>query len=91
MKLSEKDEVEHVYWLEGSEVPEASYRGKPVHLNRLRIVKSCEMLLRTDKKITEIASLCGFNNISYFNRTFYKIMGISPSGYRGSLSNPFPT
>ena len=37
MKLSEKDEVEHVYWLEGSEVPEVSYRGKPVHLNRLRI------------------------------------------------------
>lgn len=61
------------------------------YLNRLRIVKSCEMLIRTDKKITEIASLCGFNNISYFNRTFYKIMGISPSGYRGSLGNPFPT
>ena len=37
MKLSEKDEVEHVYWLEGNEVPEVSYRGKPVHLNRLRI------------------------------------------------------
>lgn len=52
------------------------------YLNRLRIVKSCEMLIRTDKKITEIASLCGFNNISYFNRTFYKIMGVSPSGYR---------
>ena len=61
------------------------------YLNRLRIVKSCEMLIRTDKKITEIASLCGFNNISYFNRTFYKIMGISPSSYRGSLGNPFPT
>lgn len=55
------------------------------YLNRLRIVKSCELLIRTDTKITEIASLCGFNNISYFNRTFYKIMGISPSGYRGSL------
>lgn len=57
------------------------------YLNRLRIVKSCEMLIQTDKKITEIASLCGFNNISYFNRTFYKIMGISPSNYRGSLGN----
>lgn len=55
------------------------------YLNRLRIVKSCEMLIQTDKKITEIASLCGFNNISYFNRTFYKIMGIAPSGYRGSF------
>lgn len=52
------------------------------YLNRLRIVKSCELLNRTNKKITEIASLCGFNNISYFNRIFYRIMAISPSGYR---------
>ncbi|MDE7325257.1 MAG: AraC family transcriptional regulator [Lachnospiraceae bacterium] len=61
------------------------------YLNRLRIVKSCEMLIRTDKKITEIASLCGFNNISYFNRTFHKIMGISPSGYRGSPDFQMPS
>ena len=52
------------------------------YLNRIRIVKSCELLLSTNKKITEIASLVGFNNISYFNRTFYKIMGVTPSAYR---------
>lgn len=52
------------------------------YLNRLRIVKSCELLAQTDKKITEIASLCGFNNVSYFNRTFYKMTGASPSAYR---------
>lgn len=54
------------------------------YLNRLRIVKSCELLTQTNKKITEIASLCGFNNISYFNRIFCKKVGVSPSRYRNS-------
>lgn len=56
------------------------------YLNRTRIVKSCELLCRTDKKITEIASLCGFGNISYFNRTFCKIMSTTPSAYRKTFS-----
>ena len=37
MKLSEKDEIEHVYWIEGGEVPEVYYREKEVHINRLKI------------------------------------------------------
>lgn len=37
MKLSEKDAVTDVYWLEGAEVPEVTYRDKPVSINRLRI------------------------------------------------------
>lgn len=52
------------------------------YLNRIRIVKGCELLSKTNKKITEIALLCGFNNISYFNRTFTKIIGSTPSAYR---------
>lgn len=52
------------------------------YLNRIRITKSCELLAQSDKKITEIATLCGYNNISYFNRVFSKTMGITPSGYR---------
>ena len=52
------------------------------YLNRIRIVKACELLNSTDKKITDIASLVGFNNISYFNRTFARIMGFTPSSYR---------
>jgi AraC-like DNA-binding protein len=52
------------------------------YLNRIRIVKACELLNSTDKKITDIALLTGFNNISYFNRTFVKIMGFTPSAYR---------
>ncbi len=54
------------------------------YLNRIRIVKACELLSTTAKKITDIASLVGFNNISYFNRTFTRIMGSTPSAYRKS-------
>lgn len=57
------------------------------YLMRIRIVKSCELLTQTDKKIIEIASLCGFNNVSYFNRTFRKIMNTTPSAYRSSTSS----
>ena len=54
------------------------------YLLRLRIVKSCEYLTGTDKKVTEIATLCGFNSVSYFNRVFVKIMHTTPSAYRKS-------
>lgn len=52
------------------------------YLKRYRIMKSCELLMYSDKKISEICSLCGFNNISYFNREFLRIMKVTPSVYR---------
>lgn len=47
-----------------------------------RIKKSCELLINTDMKISHIAGLCGFNNISHFNRTFQQYMKCKPSEYR---------
>ncbi len=41
------------------------------YLIRYRILQSCNQLLLTDKKVTEIALSCGFNNISYYNRAFF--------------------
>lgn len=52
------------------------------YLNRYRILQSCQDLYHTDKKITEIASSHGFNNISYYNRAFLKVMHMPPSEYR---------
>lgn len=52
------------------------------YLNRYRIIKSCEYLINTSKKITDIAVLCGFNNISYYNRVFSKFIKMSPKTYR---------
>ena len=57
------------------------------YINRYRILKSCEYLSLTTKKIAEIATLCGFNNISYFNRVFINIMKITPSAYRNSKNS----
>lgn len=52
------------------------------YLNRYRIIKSCEQLIQTNKKVADIATLCGFNNISYFNREFLKYTNTTPSAYR---------
>lgn len=52
------------------------------YLARYRIRKSCEALLNTEQKITQIANQCGFNNISYFNRSFLQHVKCKPSEYR---------
>ncbi|MDO4293564.1 MAG: AraC family transcriptional regulator [Eubacteriales bacterium] len=56
-------------------------------LKRYRIQKSCFWLSDSDKKIAEIGTLCGFNNISYFNREFLKLMKMTPSEYRKICKN----
>lgn len=53
-----------------------------VFLMRYRILESCRLLINTDKKIAEIANLTGFNNISYYNKTFLTIIGCTPTTYR---------
>ena len=57
------------------------------YIMRYRILKSCNLLLETNKKIGEIANLSGFNNISYYNKIFLKIIGCSPKQYRLSYSD----
>lgn len=52
------------------------------YLKQYRILKSCHYLKETDKKISEICFLVGFNNISYFNREFLRILQTTPSKYR---------
>lgn len=51
-------------------------------INRYRLQKAKEALLRTDKSITEIAYRCGYNSIHYFSRLFKKVEGCSPKSYR---------
>lgn len=58
------------------------------YLNRCRILKSCGYLTNTDKKIAEIATLCGYNTISYFNRAFLRFMKVTPRQYRAGASRP---
>ncbi len=54
------------------------------HLNSIRCRAAYHYLTNTDKKIHEVAALCGFNGNSYFAKTFQHIMGVSPSEVRKS-------
>lgn len=52
------------------------------YLNRQRIEQACFQLSTTDDSITEIAYRNGFNDLSYFIRTFKKYKGITPGKYK---------
>jgi len=50
-------------------------------LNQYRIERSC-ILLQQDKTIAETCFECGFNNVTYFNKVFKKILQITPSEFK---------
>jgi AraC-like DNA-binding protein len=53
-------------------------------LNELRLRKAADMLARDgDRRISDIAFDCGFNDLSYFNRCFRRRFGLTPSAARG--------
>lgn len=51
-------------------------------LQKTRIEESCRLLANTNKKIPDIATLVGYDDIKFFTATFSKIMNISPREYR---------
>lgn len=51
------------------------------YLNYYRIEVACELLLTTDLSITEVSLDCGFNDVSYFIKTFKKYKGLTPKQY----------
>jgi AraC-like DNA-binding protein/ligand-binding sensor protein len=55
------------------------------YLNRLRIERAVSLLTGTNKPLNEIASICGFEDQSWFSKIFKKITGLSPAKYRGAI------
>ena len=51
-------------------------------VNEYRITHSLKLLAEQPLSITEVCFESGFNNFSYFNKTFKEYMGKSPSQYR---------
>ncbi len=52
------------------------------YLIAYRLERSCTLLTKSTKPITEIALDCGFENISYFIRKFREHKGCTPGEYR---------
>jgi AraC-like DNA-binding protein len=52
-------------------------------LNELRLRQAAALLLQAERRISDIAFGCGFNDLSYFNRCFRRRFGLTPTAARG--------
>ena len=52
------------------------------YTNELRVFEACKLMQNQQYTISYLSSLAGFNNLSYFNRTFLKVTGMTPREYR---------
>ena len=51
-------------------------------VNRLRINKACQLLMETDRYVTNVCYDVGFNNVANFNRRFREVKGMTPKEFR---------
>ena len=49
------------------------------YLNEMRIEEACRLLKEGGKSVSDVCYACGFNDISYFSRTFRRHKGCPPS------------
>lgn len=52
------------------------------YLLNVRIENAKKMLRETDYSVAQIASKVGYSDAKYFSKTFTKVVGIKPTGYR---------
>ena len=52
------------------------------YLKHYRLQQATSLLISTDKKITDIALSCGFQDVSYFTKSFREHLGTTPTQYR---------
>lgn len=58
------------------------YGCPPVkYITKLKINRACELLQTKKFSVSEIARMCGFENVYYFSNVFKKQMGVSPKNY----------
>lgn len=55
------------------------------YLNYIRCENAKRMLKRKAETITEIALACGYSDVTYFNRVFKRMYGLSPSEYKKQI------
>ncbi len=54
------------------------------YVSSYRIERACRKLLGSDLSVTDIAFSCGFNDLSYFIKTFKAEKGMTPRAFRRS-------
>ncbi|MDR0814020.1 MAG: helix-turn-helix domain-containing protein [Oscillospiraceae bacterium] len=52
------------------------------YITKVRIEKSKRLLLEENLSLSLIATQCGFNDQSYFTKTFKKVVGVSPKKFK---------
>jgi AraC family transcriptional regulator, transcriptional activator of pobA len=52
-----------------------------------KLIEARQLLLNSDKSISEIGFDLGYNEKSYFTRVFHKKTGLTPSGYRAKMKS----
>ena len=57
------------------------------YVNKMRIDRSCELLLDSTISLVEIAGLVGYSDQSYFTKKFAQLAGVSPGQYRKKRGN----
>ena len=58
------------------------------YLNALRLEKAKELLVTTDKTVTDIAQETGFQSIHYFSSFFKRKENMTPLSYRKRYGEP---
>jgi AraC-like DNA-binding protein len=54
-----------------------------MRLTELRLRKAAELLACGERRVSDVAFDCGFNDLSYFNRCFRRRFGLTPTAARG--------
>lgn len=57
------------------------------YVSRQRIESAKNLLLNPNLRVSEIAYEVGFQSLTHFNRVFKKVIGQSPTEYRGQLAH----
>lgn len=52
------------------------------YLRQYRIQKACELLQNTTETVASVAASCGFEDVSFFIKSFRQAMGVTPAAYR---------
>ena len=81
-----KDLAENVFFLNGSYLSHLlkikTGKNYLTYLTEIRMEKAEELLRESEMTVTEIAGLCGYNDISKFIQVFKKYYGKTPKRYR---------